>query len=305
MPVLPCLLVSGGCLRVRSFQLVLRDSWDFQNESISVPWTPSVLDNLRWWSDECNLLVGVSLEPQIPDLLFWSYSSGQGWGINLVGKFVSDLWSTSERQLSINLWELHAIRLGLFHFHHCLQGQSVGVFSDNTMALSYLRRQGGTFSQALNGEAQLILCWAELLNISLFPQFILDMRNVMADSLSHRHQVLSSEWTLAQDVVNELQTKRPVMVGLFATSLNCWLPEYFFPLNDPMAVGTDGLPSELGRSTGSHFPSFCSNSADNQQTLQLQGDVTDANRPLLVSKGMVPRPAGPLGGSFYRPAFQD
>ena len=42
------LLVPSGCLRMRFLQLVLRDSWDFQDESVSVPWTPSILEDLRW-----------------------------------------------------------------------------------------------------------------------------------------------------------------------------------------------------------------------------------------------------------------
>ena len=66
-----------------------------------------------------------------------------------------------ERSLSINLRERQAIRLGLLHFGQSLQGKAVGVFIDNTTALSYVRRQwGGTFSMALNQEAQLLLRWA-------------------------------------------------------------------------------------------------------------------------------------------------
>ena len=119
-----CLLVPGGCLRVRSLQLGLRDSWDFQDETVSVPWTPPFLDCFWWWSD----------------------TSDQGWGATLVDKFVSVLWSASERLLSINLRELLAICLCLFHFRFCVRGQTVGVYSNNTSVLSYLRHQGVSFS---------------------------------------------------------------------------------------------------------------------------------------------------------------
>ena len=61
----------------------------------------------------------------------------------------------------------------------------------------------------------------------------------MVDSLSRRHQVLGSEWTLAQEVVDVLQSKWSVVIDLFATSLNFHLPVYFSPLNDPIATGTD------------------------------------------------------------------
>ena len=43
-----CLLVPGGCPRMRSFQLALRNLWDFLNESVSVVWTPSNEADLLW-----------------------------------------------------------------------------------------------------------------------------------------------------------------------------------------------------------------------------------------------------------------
>ena len=110
-----CLLVPGGRLRMRSLQLVLQDLWDFQGESVSVVWTPSIEQDLRWWSDAQHP-AGISLEPQHPDLLFWSDASDQSWGTNLVDQFVSGLWSTGECNLSINLRELRAICSVFFVF---------------------------------------------------------------------------------------------------------------------------------------------------------------------------------------------
>ena len=46
-------------------------------------------------------------------------------------------------------------------FRTSLEGRVVSVFSDNTTAVAYLRRQGGTLSPALNVVAQRILRWAE------------------------------------------------------------------------------------------------------------------------------------------------
>ena len=116
-----------------------------------------------------HFLAGVSLESPQPGLLFWSDALDQGWEANLLNQFVSGRWSQVEREFSINLRELCIICLGLLHFHHSLLGQSVGVFSNNTTALSY----GGTFLAALNHKAQLLLRWAESLGITLVPQFIM------------------------------------------------------------------------------------------------------------------------------------
>ena len=140
-----CLLVPGGCLRLRSLQLALRNLWDLVDESVAVVWTPSNESDLLWWSNIRKLLAGVSLEPQHQDLLFWSDGSDQGWGANLMGQFISGRWSVEECTFLINLRELRAICLGLHHFQHSLQGHLIGVFSDNTTAVSYIWKQGGHF----------------------------------------------------------------------------------------------------------------------------------------------------------------
>ena len=48
----------------------------------------------------------------------------------------------------------------------------MAVFVDNSTAIAYLRKQGGTRSPVLNSIAQWILCWVESLQIVLAPQFI-------------------------------------------------------------------------------------------------------------------------------------
>ena len=69
------------------------------------------------------------------------------------------------------------------------------VFVDNTTAVAYLRKQGGTRSPVLNSIAQRILHWAESLQIILAPPFIMGKNIVLADSLSRPNQVQGSEWT--------------------------------------------------------------------------------------------------------------
>ena len=84
-------------------------------------------------------------------------------------------------------------------------------------------------SPALNLEAQRILRWAEDHDMVLVPQFILGKNNVLADSLSRQNQVIGSEWTLYQEVVDRLIRRWPATIDLFAMSLNYLLPVYFTP----------------------------------------------------------------------------
>ena len=135
-----------------------------------------------------------------------------------------------------------SVRLALLHFQHLLQGKTVGVCADSTTALAYLSHQGGTHSSALNDEAQRTLRWEESKSISLRTQFISGSRNVVADSLSRRSQVLSTEWTLHHEVCLALWRLWGIpLVDLFATSQNFRLPAFVSPFPDPMAIVTDAF----------------------------------------------------------------
>ena len=89
--------------------------------------------------------------------------------------------------------------------------------------------------------AREILLWAETNRVRLLPQFIMGSSNVTADILSRPNQVIGSEWTLHQEVVDHLVHKWPAVINLFATSLTARLPVYFSPASDSRAAGTDAL----------------------------------------------------------------
>ena len=80
--------------------------------------------------------------------------------------------------------------------------------------------------------------------------------SVVADSLSRKNQVIGSEWTLVQEVVDELHQRWPANVDLFATSLNYRIPVYFSPINDPMAAGTDAFLQSWDDLSAYAFPPF-------------------------------------------------
>ena len=132
----------------------------------------------------------------------------------------------------------------------------MALFCDNATAVAYLRNQGGTFSDSLNEEAQIILRWAEGKGVSLIPQFILGRNNVFADSLSRKNQTIGLEWTLNQEVFNSLMRKWPVNIDLFATSLNYRCQVYFAPMKDLMSAGTDAFLQNWENLQAYAFPPF-------------------------------------------------
>ena len=154
-------------------------------------------------------------------------------------RHASGRWTEEEASLSINMREMLAIQQGLRDFLPLLKGKRVALFCDNTTAVSYLRKEGGTKVQLLFLKAREILVWVESHNILLLPQFIAGELNMTADALSCPNQVIGSEWILHQEVVNELLHRWPATVDLFATSTTARLPTYFAPSLDPQSAGTD------------------------------------------------------------------
>ena len=233
-------LVPGGCLWMRSLQLLLHRSWDQVDDSSLVRWDGFCHRDLNWWLDPTPLGEGVSLLQVSPNLDFWSYNSDLGWDAHLAEEVVSGLWSPEEVSLSINTRELLAMERGLLHFQALLSGSTVAVFMDNT-AVTYLRKAGGTRPSALNAIAQRILLLAEDLHTVLAPQFIMGKNNVLADPLSRPNQIQGSEWTLKMEAFLDFCKNWPVMVDLFASSSNHHCSLYFLPFHDPGTLGTDAF----------------------------------------------------------------
>ena len=237
-------LVPGSRRRMRLLQIQLHRSWSRHSmtDSFPVSWDAAIRRDLDWWLDTRNLEAGQPLQLASPDLCLYTDASEVGWGASLLQDSTSGLWNDYEKLLHINVLELRAIRLGLCHFVEIVQGAVVAVFSDNTTALAYLNKEGGTRSPLLNAEARAILDWAEAHSVRLLTQFVRGVDNVVADGLSRRHQVLSTEWTLHQDVCRQLwRVWGSPTVDLFATSLNFRLPLYVSPFQDPQAIATDAF----------------------------------------------------------------
>ena len=153
------LLVKGGMLRMRSFQIRQRSRWDFRDELLRIPWDPLCQEDLLWWSWAIQKREGVDLSLPVPDLSFYSDASDVGWGAIVGEHQVSGVWTPSQRELSINLREMMAVQKGLFEFSSLLRGKTVALFCDNVTTVAYLRRLGGTRSQVLFLKAREVLLW--------------------------------------------------------------------------------------------------------------------------------------------------
>ena len=257
----------------------------------------------RWWSVASHLEGGISLDLPHPRLLFTD-ASDSGWGASLGEDRLSGLWSQDVLKFSINHCELLAILLVIRGFLHLLRDQSVSLFTDNMAALAYLHKEGGMRSFSLNAVAQatLRLCEANAVHLPPPPppppRFVSGLLNILADSLSR-----GSEWTLCQEVCQELFCHWPVNIDLFATSLNTPSSGLFFANGGSTVSGECHFALNLGQPRTLHVFSIRLHSACPHQGSPVSEPRVDLSGSLLVPEAMVPgslgAPSGCAGPSAY------
>ena len=87
-----------------------------------------------------------------------------------------------------------------------------------------------------------ILTWYHLNNVTLRARHVPGSLNVIADGLSRRNQIQSTEWSLSPQIFKQISKLwESPQVDLFATSLNKKLPTYVSPIPDPQAWAVDAL----------------------------------------------------------------
>ena len=144
--------------------------------------------------------------------------------------------------LHINLLEVKALFLALQSFHELVAGRRVTAMCDNSTVVAYINKQGGTVSRSLFSLASWLLRWTESLDVHLDARYLPGQSNVLADLLSHRDQVIGTEWSLHPQVARDLLRRwGSPSIDLFVTSLSTKLPLYCFLVPDPQAVFEDAF----------------------------------------------------------------
>ena len=246
-----------GRLHTREIHYALRCQWDF-NPSTNhcfVGLLPPARDNLLWWTLESNIFRGSPIVPLEPEVRILTDASEQGWGAHMDWQTASGMWSAEEARRHINFLELQAVQLAIRRWLRELQGRVVQVELDNSTAVAYLNHQGGARSISLTRLATSILLLCHHYQIVLVTRHIPGARNVLADSLSRKGQVLPGEWSLNPAVF--LAVTRlwgTPMVDLFATKRNALLPFFVSPFPDPAAMAVDALSLSWRHMWGYAYP---------------------------------------------------
>jgi hypothetical protein len=237
-------LVPYGRARIRAVQQQLSLNWNQSSDHpyAMVPIDDRTRESLRWWLTTTNILKGTPIGVQEIHAYLYTDSSSQGWGAHLVHQTASGVWEGPDKDLHINVLELKAIWLGLQAFLDTLQGSNVAIMCDNVSAIAYIRNQGGTLSRQMSDLAVQICTWAESKQMTLTPRHLPGHLNVLADQLSRKHQILKTEWSLHQAVVDRVfKFWGKPMVDLFALKLNSKIATYMSPIPEPEAWKVDSL----------------------------------------------------------------
>ena len=169
-------------------------------------------------------------------------ASNEGWGAHLGDSTARGMWSDTESRLHANFLELKAVFLVLKSFEHLCKDQIVLVAMDNTIVLSYINKEGAMKSGSLCALLWRLLSWCHPKGIVLRARHIPGCLNVIADKLSRHKQVIQTEWSLSQQMLNLFFSRwaRP-QLDLFAIRFNYKLPKFVSPVLDQTAWAVDAL----------------------------------------------------------------
>ena len=210
-------------------------------------------------SNQPTVMTGVPLHLPEPSL-FFTVASLRGWGASWKDHQISGLWSAPESLRHINWLELEAIRLALLQWGHQWQHQSVRVYCDNSTAVAYIRKQGGTRSQSLFYKTLELFDLLDQFVITLVPTHLPRARNVRADALSGISQPSPTKWRFPTETLNnQFCAFGTPLIDMFATAENRVTPIFVSPYPDDRAWAVDALSPIMGRfgtslcvSSGSH-----------------------------------------------------
>jgi hypothetical protein len=175
-----------------------------------------------------------------PDLVVKTDASHLGWGA--FAPFREDRfrafggrWGPEDLGKHINTLETIAAALGLKFALNDVSGKHVRLRSDNTTAVSVIKKQGDTKCEERNYWVQQLWRFMQYKNMWLSVTHIPGVLNVEADKESRYFQE-AAEWGLRQHLVDEIERRWGLpQIDLFATNRNAIVERYASWGPDPEA----------------------------------------------------------------------
>ena len=220
--------VSHARLKLRSLQIWLLTLFnplqDHQGKKLLV--SKELVQQLQWWAFPPHLQVGRPFRPLRLTAQITTDASPTGWGAHCGHRRVHALWSHQERSFHINHLEILAVFKALKAFFPLVRGRGVQVVTDNTTAMYYINKQGGTHSPSLLFLTVTLWEWCYQNHVFPVAVHLSTEDNFLADQLSRRLDQMH-EWELDMSVFNQLcQRWGKPLIDLFASHQNAKCPLY-------------------------------------------------------------------------------
>jgi hypothetical protein len=169
-------------------------------------------------------------KPVSPNWRLTTDASLDGWGATLGNVETFGSWSVFWKKTSINVRELQAILLALYHWEGQIQDTQLIVYTDNATAAAVVRKRGSARSLLLSKIAERLDFFCLKNRVTLCPAYVPGALNVRADALS-RLRPRPSKWSLSPSVFQKVcNTWGMPEVDLCATRDNKQVPVYVSPL---------------------------------------------------------------------------
>jgi hypothetical protein len=211
--------------------------------------------DLVWWVNNLESSNGKGIIPNEPDIIIFSDASLSGWGACSDGVTARGPWTLDEQARHINELELLAAlyALQIFSFHS--SDVSIHLFLDNSTAVSYINKCGGTHSKSLCDLATFLIHWCESRNIQLLAFHLPGSLNFIADRES-RTSMDSSDWMLDRQVFLSIRSLWELEIDLFANAWNAQLSTFVSWIPQPLALTTNAFSLCWKRRKCYAFPPF-------------------------------------------------
>ena len=198
-------------------------------------------EELQWWHTHFTRWNGQSLIAKKPNISLETDASRTGWGAVCQDTRTGGPWSEEEKMLHINCLELKAAFLAFKCFFKNRRSIHVLLKMDNTSAIAYINKMGGTVSPALNNLNKEFWLWCMERDISVQAQHIAGRLNSTADAES-REMMDRYDWKFCPQIFQTLNSKFSLLeLDLFASQLTTQLPVFASWMLDPEAMATDAF----------------------------------------------------------------
>ncbi len=157
--------------------------------------------DLRWWMDNIET-TSKPIHQSKPHIVIQSDASLSAWGSVHGTTRTGGEWSAAESTWHINCLEILAAQFALQGLCIPRSGVHIQIQVDNTTAMAYINRMGGTKYQC-NELTRQIWDWAIARNIWLSTSYVPSVHNAEADrqsQMSHEN----TEWKLNPCIVHQL-----------------------------------------------------------------------------------------------------